>query len=153
MSELRQPLWRPSEAGLLGVIVAGGMSCVAAAWWWAADQVAPEHQIAPLNMGVVGGLVVLVGCALFLIVGRHTLALRRRQVVDELDQAVRSARPLRPAVAADGELVGHPDGRYAHRPGCELLDGASVIPVEDGARDRCALCTPKGHTEHEVTGS
>jgi hypothetical protein len=109
-------------------------------WLEVSDRAALDDQIAPLNLAVVGVLIIGAGQAAWFLAGRRAVALRRRVLLG----AEAKPSPVRVAVAED--LFAGREHFY-HRLDCAMLTerqwtATSRSVQEEAGRSPCGLCKP-----------
>ncbi len=132
--------WSRHDALVACALMAVGGVVWFVGWWQVAHGVAMDEQIVPLNVAVIGLILVGAGQAWFFLRGRRTIRSRRSALL-----AVYRSRPVaRPerAVAVDG-FVGGP--RFFHRPDCAMTSGRSWVLAaraeqEQAGRTPCGVC-------------
>jgi hypothetical protein len=142
-------------AELIRVYAVNAASTVAllAAWWASSGTVRNSTQVMALAVAVTALVVSGSGNAVWLMVGRRAVGMRRaalRSRLEELVGSLDAQAPLpypEPVAAADdaGPLLTLRNGTRYHRPGCELVTGkATVAWSADSRSDRkpCGVCLP-----------
>ena len=124
---------RPRQLAVVLVGNSVGLTLMVTAWWTTSGARSIPHQIAWLNIGIVG--LILGGSSNLFWLGDGRRVLRRE----------RSAFPLavpRPAAAGPHEQLVTVAGtlRY-HRLGCVLVRGKAVT-VSTGTGPACEVCRP-----------
>ena len=130
-----------------GLVILVGSNAVAAvmlvvAWAGAADTPALRDQLGWLNLAVLAGVLSAATDASWLLAGRRAVGQRRRRLLPDVIDSIRSSAT---ATVSVGVWLWVPGTRRAHRAGCSLAAGKGTIEV-DAARirseqlHRCELC-------------
>ena len=140
-------LWPRRDRLVLAALQAIGFGLLALSWLGVSGTTTFSRQVAWVNVGGAGLLVVILGCALWVHRGR-------RRVGSRLGFAALLGRPQRVAtpggvgsvgvVASDGFVSAEGMTRY-HRPDCQAVAGKSVITAGADAhraegRRPCGMC-------------
>lgn len=127
-----------SSVGFLVV----GVALLAAAWVGASQQADPREQVLWLNLAVLAVSVHGAGCALWLLVGRRSVAARSARVYRVLAEALveQASAAVRGSAADDrAGLVCVVGLRRAHLPTCPLVVGRALEPAPVD-RTPCGVC-------------
>lgn len=107
-------------------------------------QTSLDDQVPWIDVVVLAGLVSAAAQALWLVEGRRSISMLRRQVIERRGSAVATgpqALPVPVEPSSAGALVTVDGGSWHHRPDCLLVRGKVLRPV--GARVRtepCSVC-------------
>ncbi len=136
-----------TRANVLKVVLLAAVGAVlwAVGWYRVAERPALDDQISPLNLAILGWLVIAVGYASWFTAGRRAVGARRRALLTfaaDLQERV-SVRAV-PTTDAD-VFVGAE--RYFHRPQCAMVTDRSWAPHPPAEHERagrvpCGLCVP-----------
>ena len=159
-SGLGEPYERPLpwQAGhlLAGLAVVGfGAVCVLVSWWGASGSARSSDEVAWMNLGV-GGLIVIGGAsAMWTMVGRRAVGHRQAALTDTLEGIlVMRGQPgsvgrvkATKASVQTGALVWGRGMTHFHSEGCQLVLGKQVRAAtlrqhERAGRLPCAMCEP-----------
>lgn len=147
----------PWEAAhLLRACVAVAVSAVAlmVSWWGASGTARLSTELAWLNLGVVGLVVIGVTLAMWLLVGRRALGRRQAAVTASLEVAVAKRKSRSEAgISVRGEspetdaVVWGKGMTLYHRTNCQLVAGkpvrsATLRSHERARRKPCQICLP-----------
>ena len=151
---VQRGLWVRQDAVAAGALFALGILLWAAGWYNAADQLALDEQVVPLNIAVAGTLVFGAGWVLWFLRGRRAITARRRALIarrrallaPDADVPV-GAVSLAPRSASPVLIAGAGLARF-HRADCPLAAGrpewaeASRSAHQRAGRSACGVCQP-----------
>ncbi|HEY1651506.1 MAG TPA: hypothetical protein VGG09_06450 [Acidimicrobiales bacterium] len=133
--------WTRTDALIAAVVMAiGGVVCFAG-WWEVSTRASMAEQIMPLDLAIVGLVVIGAGQVLWFLRGRRAVHTRRWLLLGT------AAAPRRAAtvIAGDDRLAG--TERFYHRLDCPMVDdrpwgATSRAAHEASGRIPCGVCIP-----------
>ncbi|GAA0631752.1 hypothetical protein GCM10009547_39500 [Sporichthya brevicatena] len=138
--------WTRVDVLRTAVLVAVGAVVWAVGWFGVSGEPALSDQIAPMNVAVLGVILVGAGYASWFLAGRRAVGARRRVVLALVPDVASAPAPDVRAddVRHDGFLG---SGRLFHRSGCAMTaDRAWVAEPrsvhEQAGRVPCGVCRP-----------
>jgi hypothetical protein len=144
--------WPLAELIRVYAVNAAALIALLAAWWAAAGTVRNTSQVTAVAVAVTAVVVGGSGNAVWLMVGRRAVGIRRAEVRARLEALVEVLQDELPAAypeptAAARSLVTLPNATRYHRPDCRLVTGKSAVvwSADDGRstpRARCGVCLP-----------
>lgn len=147
--------WTSSDATTAFVMTMLGAGAVSVAWWGASGTGRLDRQVMWTVVAVLGLIVIGVASFTWLLSGRRAVALRRENLLDDVDRFV-SPFGVRTSTSVDGMrfLTIAGSQRY-HREGCQLVRGkdAARLPGDGSALDGlrpCEMCEPATDTSAPV---
>jgi hypothetical protein len=135
--------WRFGDGLSLATLNAVGLGLVLLGWYIASGRLLLHDQVTGANVAIAGIVVAGVGDAMWLLVGRRTLGLRRRAMTTRI---AASGRWVRPADTTTTLVAAKGITRY-HRDDCPFAVGRRVFARrrethEAQGRRPCGVCKP-----------
>ena len=132
--------WQWPDAVKAAGLIAIGTIVWAVGWYEVSERAAMNSQIAPMNLAIVGMLVIGSGQASWFVAGRRAVGRRRRALLS----AGATTAPV--VVGPATELVAGGE-RYFHRLDCAMLSDRGWTPTprevqEAQGRIPCGVCAP-----------
>ncbi len=133
--------WTRTDAVTTAVLTTLGGGIMVVGWWEISDRASMESQLAPLNVAVLGLVLIGAGQALWFLRGRQACGDRRRRLLGA------DVRPVvLPAAVADEDAFAGTE-RFYHRVDCAMVADRSWTPVprvthEHAGRTPCGVCAP-----------
>ena len=137
--------WTRVDAVRTAVLVAVGCVVWALGWVGVSGEPALEDQIAPMNLAVVGVVLIGIGYSSWFLAGRRAVGTRRRAVLALVPEVAAAPTPVAAGPPpADGFLGSE---RLYHRPDCAMTTDRAweVQPLavhERAGRTPCGVCRP-----------
>ncbi len=140
--------WTRVDAVRTAVLAAVGAVVWAVGWFGVSGEPALEDQIAPMNLAVVGVVLIGIGYSSWFLAGRRAVGTRRRAVLALVPEVAAAPAPVGANTAitppADGFLGSE---RLYHRPDCAMTaDRAWEVEPravhERAGRTPCGVCRP-----------
>jgi hypothetical protein len=143
--------WTRIDAVRTAALGAVGAVVWAVGWFGVSAEPALEDQIAPMNLAVVGVVLIGIGYSSWFLAGRRAVGTRRRAVLALVPEAAAAPTPVAAGTAGragtapvDGFLGSE---RLYHRPDCAMTTDRAweVQPRavhERAGRTPCGVCRP-----------
>jgi hypothetical protein len=131
--------WQIADAVKAAGLIAVGAIVWFAGWYEVSDRAAMDEQIAPMNLAVVGVLLVGAGQASWFLAGRRAVGARRRALLGA------TAKPSPVAVVAGDLFAG--GEQFFHQLDCAMVTDRGWMPTtrtdqELSGRTPCGVCAP-----------
>lgn len=131
--------WRGADAVKAAGLIALGAILWAIGWYEVSDRAAMADQIPPMNLAVVGVLIIGAGQASWFLAGRRAVGLRRRALLGA------EAKPGVTAKVSPDLFAG--TERFFHRLDCAMVSDRAWTPTPRAAheaqgRTACGVCAP-----------
>lgn len=132
--------WHRVDAVKAAALIAIGAILWAIGWYQVSDRAAMDDQIAPMNLAVIGVLIIGAGQASWFLTGRRAVGARRRALLGSQAKPPRVALPVE-----DDRFAGRE--RFYHRLDCALVADRGWVPTSRSAQEaagrvRCGVCVP-----------
>jgi hypothetical protein len=144
--------WPLAELIRVYALNAAGLITVLAAWWGAAGTVRGTTQVIAIAVAVTAVVVSGSGNAVWVLVGRRAVGIRRTQLRERMEDLVAALGDITPSdvdepASPPASLVTLRKATRYHRSGCDLVAGKPTIPwsadSNSGARRApCGVCRP-----------
>jgi hypothetical protein len=131
--------WSGAEALRWAALAVAGHVICGAGWWMVHQRSTFDGRITPIEIAVLGLVLVIFADVSWLLRARFALLTRRRALLDDMVDEPAAVIASPPAVVVGGSGL----ERY-HRPSCPLAAGKQWPVLEDRGRDRqpCGVCKP-----------
>jgi hypothetical protein len=131
--------WHWADAVKAAGLIAIGAILWFIGWYEVSDRAAMDDQIPPLNLAIVGVLIIGSGQASWFLAGRRAVGARRRVLLGA------EAKPSPVRVMTDDRFAG--GERFYHRIDCAMLTDRHWSPTSRAAheadgREPCGVCKP-----------
>lgn len=132
--------WTRTDVVKAAVLIAVGCVVWAIGWYAVADEPDFGRQVGPMNIAVVGFVIVCTGQMVWFLGGRRAVNDRRRVLLGS--DAVAAAV----GVELDEDSFAGSE-RFYHRLDCSMVDGRAWAPTSRDAHERagrvaCGVCAP-----------
>jgi hypothetical protein len=143
--------WPLAELIRVYALNAAAVVALLAAWWAAAGTVRNTSQVTAIAVAVTAVVVSGSGNAVWLMVGRRAVGIRRTEVRTRIEALVQALEDEGPAAYSEPattsrSLVTLPRATRYHRQDCPLVNGKPAIEwsAADGEAPRvpCGVCLP-----------
>lgn len=149
--------WQRRDAVAPGVLAVAGVAVLAVGWVGASGEFVWRDQVGWLVTACVGTAVVVLGGALWLLVGFREVRRGFRDLRADQRRILGLASTPEPAMDRVSAVSTNPDGLVtsagmtrAHRPDCLLMRGKPATAVPDPDRHaRCGVCERAEPARHE----
>jgi hypothetical protein len=131
--------WRWADGIKAGGFIAIGAILWFLGWYQVSDRAAMDSQIAPMNLAIVGVLIIGTGQASWFLAGRRAVGLRKRALLGA------DGKPSPTRVVANDLFAGNE--RFYHRLDCGMVadrawTSSPRAAHEQSGRTPCGVCKP-----------